>query len=95
MIHGTETEYNSNMEIELDGSMFGKSNGTTDLIETSPNLYHLEVAPSFRSRNLVSKRVGCEMLERMPRATRSTPTPSADAAPTETDIARDLAKTQT
>ena len=34
------------------------------------------------------------MLERMPRATRSTPTPPADAATTETGVSRDLAKPQ-
>ena len=34
------------------------------------------------------------MLENMPRDTRSTPTPLADAAPTETGVSRDLAKTQ-
>ena len=33
MIHGSETEYSSKMEIDLDGSMFGTNNGTTDLIE--------------------------------------------------------------
>jgi len=40
MIHGTETEYSSKMEIDLDGSIFGTNNGTTDLIEMSRNLYH-------------------------------------------------------
>ena len=34
------------------------------------------------------------MLESMPRATRSTPTPPADAAPTEAGVARDLAQNQ-
>jgi hypothetical protein len=65
MIHGTETEYSSKMAIELDGSKFGTNNGTTDLIEVSRNLYHREVIPSFRSRNLVS-RVGHEILETIP-----------------------------
>jgi len=60
MIHGTETEYSSKMEIDEDGSMFGTNNGTKDLIEISRNLYH-----SFRSRNLVS-RVGHEILETIP-----------------------------
>ena len=61
LIHGTETEYSSKMAIELDGSKFGTNNGTTDLIETSRNLYNNEIT-SFRSRNLVS-RVGHEILE--------------------------------
>ena len=51
------------MAIELDG--FGTNNGTTDLIEMSRNLYHREVIPSVRSRNLVS-RVGHEILETIP-----------------------------
>ena len=55
------------MEIELDGSRFGKNNGTTDLIEISRDLYHREVT-YFRSRNLVS-RVGHEFLETIPRPT--------------------------
>ena len=46
----------------MDGSMFGTNNGTTDLIDVSRNLYHGEVALSFRSQNLVS-RVGHEILE--------------------------------
>ena len=50
------------MEIDMDGSMFGTNNGTTDLIDVSRNLYHGEVALSFRSQNLVS-RVGHEILE--------------------------------
>ena len=33
MIRGTETEYRSKMEIDLDGSKFGTNNGTTDLIK--------------------------------------------------------------
>ena len=81
------------MAIELDGSEFGTNNGTTHLIEMSRNLYHNEITSSFHSRNLVS-RVGHEMLESMPRAARSTPTPPGDAAPTVTGVARDLAKTQ-
>ena len=40
MIHGTETEHSSKMEIDLDGSKFGTNSGTTDLIEMSRNLYH-------------------------------------------------------
>ena len=79
------------MSIELDGSKFGTNNGTTDLIEMSRNLYHNEITSSIRSRILVSKR-GREMFESMPRATRSTPTPPGDAAPTETGVARGLAK---
>ena len=51
------------MAIELDG--FGTNNGTTDLLEMSRNLYHREVIPSVRSRNLVS-RVGHEILETIP-----------------------------
>ena len=43
----------------------GTNNGTTDLIEMSPDLYHSEVTPSFRSRNLVS-RVGHEILVTIP-----------------------------
>ena len=66
MIHGTETEYSGKMVIELDGSKFGKNNGTTDLIEMSRNLYLNDITSSFRSRNLVSKRVGHEMLETIP-----------------------------
>ena len=81
------------MAIELNGSKFGTNNGTTDLIEMSQNLHHNAIT-SFRSRNLVSKRVGREMLNSMPRATRSTPTPPGDVAPTETGVARDLAKPQ-
>ena len=65
MIHGTETEYSSKMTIELDGSKFSTNNGTTNLIEVSRNLYHREVSPSFRSRNLVS-RVGHKILETIP-----------------------------
>ena len=65
MIHGTETEYSSKMTIELDGSKFSTNNGTTNLIEVSRNLYHREVSPSFRSRNLVS-RVGHKILEAIP-----------------------------
>ena len=64
MINGTEKEYSSKMAIELDGFKFGTNNGTTNLIETSLNLYHREVTPSFRSRNLVS-RVGHEIPETM------------------------------
>ena len=62
MIHGTETECSSKIAIDLDGSKFGTNNETTDLIEMCRNLYHGEVIPSFRSRNLVS-RVGHEILE--------------------------------
>ena len=51
------------MAIELDG--FGTNKGTTDLLEMSRNLYHREVIPSVRSRNLVS-RVGHEILETIP-----------------------------
>ena len=40
MIHGTEAEYSSEMEIDLDGSMFDTNSGTTDLIKMSRNLYH-------------------------------------------------------
>ena len=65
MIHGTETEYNSIMAVELDGSKFGTNNGTTDLIEISQDLYHKEVTSSFRSRNLVS-RGGHEILDTIP-----------------------------
>ena len=64
MIHGTETEYSSKMEIDVDGSMFGTNNGTTNLTEMSPNLYHKDIT-SFRSRNLV-RRVGHEILETIP-----------------------------
>ena len=39
MIHGIETEYSREMEIDLHGSMFGTNNGTTNLIEMSRNLY--------------------------------------------------------
>ena len=85
--------FGGKMAIELDGSKLGTNNGITDLIEMSRNFHHKEIT-SFRSRNLVSQRVGREMLESMPRATRSTPTPPGDAAPTETGVARDLAKTQ-
>ena len=44
------------MEIDLDGSMFGTNNGTTNLIKMSRNVF---------SRNLVS-RVGHEILETIP-----------------------------
>ena len=40
MIHGTETEYSSKREIDLDGSKFGTNNGTTALIEMSRSLYY-------------------------------------------------------
>ena len=69
------------------------NNGTTNLIKMSRNLYQ-DATVSFRSRNLVSKRVRPEILESMPRATRSTPTPPADAATTEIGVSRGLAKTQ-
>ena len=62
MIHGTETECNSKMAIELDGSKFGTNNGTADLIEMSRGLNHREVSSSFRSLNLVN-RVGHEFLK--------------------------------
>ena len=65
MIHGTETEYSSKMEIDEDGSMFGTNNGATNLIEMSRKLCHCEVTLSFRSRNLVS-RVGYEIIETIP-----------------------------
>lgn len=78
--------------IEFDESMFGTNNGTMDLMKMSRNMYHKDITSSFRSRNLVSKRAGRELLESM--STRSTPTPPGGAAPTETDVARDLAKTQ-
>ena len=65
MIHGTEKEYFSKMAIEMDGSKFGTSNGTTDLIESSRDLYHGEVTSSFRSLNLLST-VGDEILETIP-----------------------------
>ena len=83
------------MAIELDGSKFGTNNGTTDLMETPRNLYHKKATSSIRSRNLVSKRVGREMLESMLRATWSTPTPPEDAAPTEAGVARDFVNPKT
>ena len=83
------------MAIELGGSTFGTDNGTTDLIELSRNMYLKEITSSFCSRNLVGKRVGRGMYKSMPRATRSTPTPPGNVAPTETGIVRDLAKIQT
>ena len=57
------------------------NDGTIDLIEIRlGNLHHTDVNSSFRSRNLVS-RVGQYILESLPRATRLTPPPPADAAP--------------
>ena len=55
MVHGTETEYSSEMAIESDGSKFGTNNETMDLIGMSRNLYNKEITSSFRSRNLVSR----------------------------------------
>ena len=69
------------MAIHFDGSKFGINNGTTDVIEMSRNLYPREATSSFRSRNLVSSRIGHEILESTPRTTRSTPNPPADASP--------------
>ena len=85
----------ASMAIELGGSEFGTYNGTTDLVEMSRNLWHGEVTPSFRSRNLVSKRFCHDILEGMPRPTWSTPAPPADATPTEAGVASDLAKPKT
>ena len=68
MLHGPETEYNSEMAIERDGSNFGKNNGTTDLIEMSRDLYHKKVA-SVCPRNLVG-RFGHEILGTVPLTTR-------------------------
>ena len=48
--------------IKLDGSKSSTNNGTTDLIGVSRNLYHNEVIPSFRFRNL-ERRVGYLILE--------------------------------
>ena len=65
MIHRTETEYSSKMEIELDGSKFGTNNGTTNESDRNVSGFVSQRAPSFRSRNLVSK-VGHEILETIP-----------------------------
>ena len=64
MVHGAETEYNSKVAIELNGSKFGTNNGTTGLIQMSREVYHREVA-YFRSQNLVS-RVRHETLDTIP-----------------------------
>ena len=61
---------------------FGTSYGTTDCIRMSQILYRREITSVLRSRNLVS-RLGLEFLEGRPRTTRSTPTPPAEAAPTD------------
>ena len=62
MIHGIGTEYSRTTMIKLDGSMSSTNNGTTDLIGVSRNLYHNEVIPPFRFRNL-ERRVGYLILE--------------------------------
>ena len=65
MIHSTETGYNSKFAIKLDGYNFATSNGPTDLIEMSRDLYHGEATSSLRSRNLVG-RVGHTIPETIP-----------------------------
>ena len=65
MVHGTEIEYSSKTEIDLDGSMYGTNDRTTNLIKMSGSLYHRGVTLYFRSRNLVS-RVGYEIRETIP-----------------------------